>query len=181
MRRLLVLVAALLAVPIAPAAAESASIAAIVADSAAYDSTAVGEITVEGELVGDFQSRGSWVWVQVNGDAYADRALLDGGPHAGSNVGIGARFPAEVFDALGAEAPGGYRVRGAIVAITGEWHHHDPSRGGESWFEVSAAVLVSPEHHLDEPIDWVVLLAGVTLLGVAAVLTFATRRRVLGA
>lgn len=174
---LLTLVALLVLGPAATAVADEVSIADLVADPAAYDTGVVGAITVEGELVGDFQLRGDWVWVQVNGDAYAERALLDGGQQAGANVGIGARIPSDVFDSLGVETPGGYRVRGAIVSLTGDWRHHDPSRGGESWFDVRDAVLLRPEHHLEEPVDWAVMGTGLVLLALAGLFITINRRR----
>lgn len=170
-----------LALAIVPSAmADQVAVADLVVDSAAYDAAAVGEITIEGELVGDFQRRGAFVWVQVNGDVYADRALLDGGSHGGSNVGIGARFPTVLFDSLEAGTPGGYRVRGAIVTLTGEWHHHDEARGGESWFEVTGATVLSPERHLGEPMSWPVMVSGLLLLLLAGGVAAGTRRRLGG-
>lgn len=175
--RLALLVAVLVIGPAAIAFADEVAIPDLVTESASYDVSLVGEIAVDGEMVGDFQRRGAYVWVQLNGDAYAERALLDGGEHAGANVGVGARFPTDLFDSLGVGTPGGYRVRGAVVAVTGAWHHHDEGRGGESWFEVMTATVVSPEHHLDEPIDWAVMTAGAALLVIAGAITLATRRR----
>lgn len=160
-----------------PAMADDVAVADLVAESVAYDAGTVGEITIEGELVGDFQRRGTFVWVQVNGDVYAERALLEGGAYGGSNVGVGVRFPRALFDSLDAGTPGGYRVRGAIVSLTGEWHHHDEARGGESWFEVTDAVVVSPERHLGEPMSWPVMGSGLVLLLVAGGVAVRTRRR----
>lgn len=179
--RLLLLLTALVIGPAATAGADDVSIADLVADSAAYDSAIVGDVTIEGELIGDFQRRGEYVWVQINGDAYAQRALLDGGDRAGGNIGIGARIPVGLFDGLGVQTPGGYRVRGPVVSLTGRWHHHDESRGGESWFETADAVVIAPEHHLDEPIDWTVMSIGLLLLAISAGVTVVTRRRPDGA
>lgn len=162
--RSVLVVLAVLFGPASAVGADEVSVADLVAESAAYDVEVAGELTIEGEIVGDLQRRGDVVWVQVNDDPYADRALLDGGAHAGFNVGVGARMSREVFDALEVEHAGGYRVRGAIVSLTGAWHHHDERRGGESWFEVRLATVVEPERHLDEPMSWVVLLSGIALL-----------------
>ena len=54
---------------------------------------------------------------------------------AGANLGIGVRFPAELWP--GFDSPGGYRVRGPVVELTGIWRYHDPERGGESYLDVT--------------------------------------------
>lgn len=169
-------VALLLAVP-GTARAGEVSIADLVADSAAYDGASIGAITIEGELVGDFQRRGPSVWVQVNGDPYASAPLLADGDLAGGNVGVGARIPRDVFDALDAESPGGYRVRGSIVRLTGEWRHHDEDRGGESYLDVESAQLVEPEMRLSEGVHWWALLVGAGLLVLSGAAIVAARRR----
>ncbi|WKZ83611.1 MAG: hypothetical protein QY307_05060 [Acidimicrobiia bacterium] len=153
----------------APAlAGDTVAVTDLLADSAAYDSDLVGEITVRGELVGDFMRRDVHVWVQINGDPYVDAPLGEGNPVAGSNSGIGARIPNAEFDALGVERPGGYRVRGPIVVATGEWRHHDQERGGESYLEVHSVVLEAAEREIDDPWrPWAVIVGGLMLaLGV---------------
>jgi hypothetical protein len=177
MRRVPAIVLLLVMMMSPAAAAEEVSISDLVTDSSAYDVDTVGEITIEGELVGDFQRRGEWVWVQVNGDAYAEQALLDGADLAGSNIGVGARISSNVFDELGVDVPGGYRVRGAVVMLTGVWRHRDDARGGESWFDASSALVVRVEHHLDEPMDWRIMGLGLLLLVISAGAGLATRRK----
>ena len=148
-------------------AADDVAVADIVGDSAAFDAAVIGEISVRGELVGDFQRRGGWVWVQLNDDPYVDAPLRDGGTAAGSNVGVGVRIATGAFDGLEVTDPGGYRVRGPIVRVVGVWRHHDASRGGESYFDAASVDLLSGEHQLEEGAHGVALLAGIVLLVIA--------------
>lgn len=158
-------------------AADDVSVRDLITESPAYDSSLLGEISVMGELVGDFQRRGDWVWVQLNDDPYVSSPLLAGGEFAGANVGIGVRLPAAVFADLGVDSPGGYRVRGPVVRLTGEWRHHDPSRGGESFFDATAAELLDGERRLEEGVRWWALLTGAGLLLAAALPALPRRRR----
>jgi len=163
-RRLLVLTAFVAAAVLgvaAPAAGSEVEIADLLADQGAYDQS---EITVRGELIGDFGRRGDWVWVQVNGDSYADEPVLAGGPLTGGNLGIAARIPEGLFAEGGFGDAGGYRHRGAVVLLTGTWRFHDPDRTGESYLEVTAMQVVAPEQRLDEGPLWVPLGIGLGLL-----------------
>lgn len=139
------------------------SVEQLLADPASFDGSANGPITVTGEIVGDFQRRGDLVWLQVNGDAYVERPLREGGP-AGGNAGIGVRVRADLFDAAGLSRAGGYRFRGPVVQIVGVWHHHDESLGGESYLEASAFTVVERERSLDDEMPAVVLVTGLALL-----------------
>jgi hypothetical protein len=165
----------LLAVVAAPATAFAVEVAVadLVSDSAAHDVSVAGEITIEGEMIGDFQRRGDWVWVQVNGDPYVTDPLRMGGDTAGANVGVGVRIPAPTFDRLEVTSPGGYRVRGPIVRLTGAWRHHDEAQGGESYLDTTEAQLIESEIHLTDGIRWWPMVLGMALLagsGLALVL-----------
>jgi hypothetical protein len=180
MRRLALIVApviALLAVPGTAAAAE-VEVADLLADPAAYRDA---EITVTGELVGDYGRRNGVVWVQVNGDAYATAPLLAGGELSGGNLGIAARMSRDLFEAGAFEEPGGYRHRGPVVAVTGEWRYHDPDRGGESYLDVSEVVVVAAEQPLEEGVAWLPLSIGLVLLAAAGVLRLRGGRSTRGA
>ncbi len=86
-----------------------------------------GEVSLTGELVGDYGWRGDgWVWAQLNDDHYVDQPLLEHGSLAGGNVGVGIRMPYDLAEKLG--PPGGYRERGPVVEATGRWVYHDASR-----------------------------------------------------
>jgi hypothetical protein len=173
MRRLLVLLALVLAIG-APALAGEVAVTDLLIDGGAFD----GEvITVQGELVGDFQRRGEWTWVQVNDDPYAEVPVPEGGALAGGNSGIAVRFPTVMFDGAGFEAPGAYGVRGPVVLVTGEWRYHDEDRGGESYLDVIGFEIVERERRFDEEMPLGVLLAGVALLGAGAAVRAGTRRR----
>ena len=157
----------------APAGPGVTTVAEILADPAAF---AGREVVVRGELVGDFgKRRDGTVWAQLNGDAYAEKPLLSGGSLAGANLGIGVRFPAGLWP--GFDQPGGYRARGPVVELTGEWRYHDAERGGESYLQVSGVVLLQEPLALEEGVRWLPLGVGLGLFGAAAVLGAALRRR----
>ncbi len=144
----------------APAAADLISAEDLLAESASWDGATV---EVEGELVGDYGwRRDGTVWVQLNDDPYARRALVDGGALAGANVGIGVRMDASLAQPLG--PIGQYRTEGPLVRVSGTWRHHDPERGGESYLDVEALTLVAPGRALREGPDWWALLAGAALI-----------------
>lgn len=126
------------------------------------------EISVEGELVGDYGSRGGFVWTQLNGDPHVDDPIREGGLPAGGNEGVGVRLPAALADGL--DHPGGYHHRGPVVRLTGVWRHHDPTRNGESFLDVQALEVVEPGRRLDEGVVWWTVIAGGALLGAAVVL-----------
>lgn len=131
------------------------------------------EVTVEGELVGDYGFRDDdSMWTQLNGDAYVDQPLREGGLPVGANVGIAVRMPAELAGAL--EPPGGYRNRGPVVRVTGIWKYHDPARQGESYLEVQSLTVTEPGRQLDEETNWTAIIFGTLLLigaGIVALLT----------
>jgi hypothetical protein len=131
----------------------------LLSDPSSYE----GEITIEGELVGDYgiRSDGS-VWTQLNDDTYAREPLLEGGALSGGNIGVGVRIPAELAEQL--DPPGGYRKRGPVVRLTGLWMYHDPDRGGESYLEVQQLVVIEPGRELAEGMSMPALLAGVALI-----------------
>jgi len=180
-RRLLVLAAfvapALLAA--APAAADGGSVPAQVAVTVAdllASPDVYTTVVVRGELVGDFGERSDGtVWTQLNGDPYAEAPLLAGGSLAGPNLGIGVRIPPELWP--GFERPGGYRERGPVVELTGSWRYHDPERGGESYLDVTGLELLAEPMALEEGVRWLPLGLGLGLLGAAAAVSLAVRRR----
>jgi len=178
MRRLRAVAVLALLLAAAPGAASASEVAVevvdVLADPSGYDDV---EITVTGELVGDYGRRGDVVWVQLNGDVYAREPLLSGGDLHGGNLGIGARIPAEVFDAHPLGEPGGYRHRGPLVAMTGVWRYHDPDRGGESYLDVAAITVVAAEQPLSEGVLWPALSIGAGLLAIAGVLRWRDDRR----
>jgi hypothetical protein len=124
----------------------------------------VGEITVRGELIGDYGFRGDGsMWTQLNDDSYAFDPVLDDGELTGSNVGVAVRIPVAVAEEL--DPPGGYRVRGPVVLVTGTWKYHDVDRGGESYIEVATLQVVEPGRPLAEHPNFLVLAAGIVLAG----------------
>lgn len=175
MRRLLrvsVLATAFLFVPASPSAAEEVSVTEIVEMAAEL---AGDEVTVEGELIGDygFRDDGS-MWTQLNGDSYVDRPLREGGLPAGANIGIAVRMPAEL--ARGLDPPGGYRYRGPVIRVTGVWKYHDLDRPGESYLEVQSLTVTGSGRQLDEDVNWITVAFGALLLIGAGTLALLSAR-----
>lgn len=171
MKRLAALVATVLGIA-SPALAGEVSVPVLISDGAVFDDQT---ITVEGELVGDFQRRGAWVWVQLNGDSYADSPAPAGGGLTGSNAGIAVRFSSDAFDAAGFERPGGYGVRGAVVRVTGDWRYHDEQRGGESYLAVDSFEVLERERRFEEQMPWAVLVIGLGVTAAGALILFGSR------
>lgn len=149
-----------------PAAGASAQEEAILpvtellSSPAAHDGS---ELTVEGELVGDYgYRRDGYMWTQLNDDSYARHAIVDGGARTGANVGIGIRMPIAASQDL--DPVGGYRREGPLVRLTGVWRFHDPARGGESYLDVRSVVVIEAGRQLEEGPDWTVFWSGITLI-----------------
>jgi hypothetical protein len=132
------------------------------------------EVTVEGELVGDYGFRDNgWMWTQLNGDAYVRRPLREGSEAVGANLGIAIRVPVELTEVL--DPPGRYRNRGPVVRVTGIWKYHDTARPGESYLEVQSLSVTEPGRQLNEEVNWIVVLLGALLLVGAGVIALLTR------
>ena len=154
------------------AAQETTDLTELIADSAAFSGSIV---IIEGELVGDdgFRRTG-FMWTQLNQDSYAASPVAAGGVLDGSNRGVAIRMESELAAGLG--PPGGYRLRGPIVRVTGIWKHHDPDRQGESYLEVLGLVPVEGDLPLSDQVSWAAVATGILLLLGAGVLTFVYRR-----
>jgi hypothetical protein len=167
-KRLALLAIVMLVTLAAPAAAQEGrriSVGELLQEAA----TVTGQVVVVGELIGDygFRSDGS-MWTQLNGDTYAYDPTLDGGPLTGGNVGVAVRIPTAMAELL--DKPGGYRVRGPVVRVVGQWEYHDPNRGGESYINVTAIEILEPGRGLIEHPNYLVMAIGVVLIAVAALL-----------
>lgn len=155
-------------------AADEVTVADVLAESPDLSGA---ELTVEGELVGDYGFRGDgWMWTQLNGDTYVDDPIRDGGRPTGGNVGIGVRIPTDL--ASGLDHPGGYHHRGPVVRLTGIWRHHDPDRNGESYLDVASLEVIEEGRQLDEDIVWWTVIVGSGLLMAAGALWFLRPRPV---
>ncbi|GMR02711.1 MAG: hypothetical protein BMS9Abin20_1057 [Acidimicrobiia bacterium] len=166
--RLAVVVGGILAVLVslpAPAQAVTVSVVELLEDGAAY---AGQEITVVGELVGDYGfRRDGWMWTQLNTDSYAIRPIVEGGPLRGPNFGIGVRMPAELGRDL--DPPGRYRMLGPVVVVTGIWRYHDEARQGETFLDITSLELQIPGRSLSEDPDWVLYGLGAALFVIAGI------------
>jgi hypothetical protein len=155
----------------APAALAEVDVAVLLDSPTDYS----GEITVVGELIGDYGFRSDdFMWTQLNDDSYVTDPVLDGGKLTGGNVGVAVRIPSDIAQQL--DPPGGYRVRGPIVSATGIWKYHDADRGGETYLDVTRITVVDPGRDLPEHPNPVVLVAGLILIAGAVVSRTQTRR-----
>lgn len=122
------------------------------------------EVTVVGEVVGDYSVRRESVWVQLNDDPYVSEPLSESGRLQGTNVSVGVRLPSDLFsEAWG--PPGSYRVRGPVLAVTGVFRYADPSTGGETFVDAAVIELIEPALALEAPpSEMGLLLAAVVMM-----------------
>ncbi len=159
-----------------PAAATEVSIAELDAESAAWNGL---EVTVEGEIIGDYSDRGDHLWVQVNDDDYVRDPLIETGRLSGGNVGMGVRLPTQIFSADWGP-PGGYQVRGPVVRLTGTFRYADPDTGGDTFIDATSVVLVEPSRPFEPPAPEMGLLAAsVVMIALGAGLWGRARWRLL--
>jgi hypothetical protein len=159
-----------------PAAASQVSIAELDAQAPTWSGL---EVTIEGEIIGDYSIRGDEVWVQVNDDAYVDDPLVETGRLAGGNIGMGVRMPTEVFSTEWG-APGGYHTRGPVVRVTGTFRYLDPATGGDTFVDATSVVLVEPARPLEPPpAEMGLLAAAVTMIALGAGMWARARWRLL--
>lgn len=134
------------------------------------------EVTVTGEVIGDYSVRGDVVWFQLNDDPYAAVPLGERNLPAGGNIGIGVRVPSELWDPDWG-GPGRYGVRGPIVEIKGRFLHNSPADQGETFIDGHTAVLVEPSRPIERPpASPVPAVVGVVLGAIGIVLYRVGRR-----
>ncbi|MCL1600339.1 MAG: hypothetical protein M3112_02230 [Actinomycetia bacterium] len=157
-----------------PVSAAEVTVLELVADGSRYSDV---EVTVTGELIGDYGNRrDGFTWTQLNGDSYTRAPVADGGELVGANVGIGIRVDTELAEGL--DPPGRYRTVGPIVVVTGIWKYHDPARQGETYLDVTAIETVVSGRVLHEPPLWWAFAVGLALMAVSGGLWLRyTRRR----
>ena len=145
-------------------------------DFSCVETAVCPQVTLQGELIGDYGTRGDGtVWVQLNDDPYARNPLLDGGGLAGGNRGIGLHGPAGLFADL--DPPGRYERRGPVVEVSGEFLYHDPDKGGETYIEVELLTVIQTGRMLGEPSELWAALTGLGLLAVSLGALAAVLRR----
>ena len=129
------------------------------------------EVTVEGELVGDYGFRGDgFMWTQLNDDSYARAADRRRRSAPGGNVGIGVRMPVDTLGRWNSTQPAGTGLRDRWCSSPGSGRYHDPDRGGESYLEVASLVVIEHGRRLQEGPDWAVFSLGIGLIGVTLVM-----------
>ncbi len=133
------------------------------------------EVVLVGEVVGDYAFQATQVWIQVNDDRYISAPLLEAGL-AGTNSGIGVLIHADRFD-HGWGEPGGYRVRGPIVRVTGIFRYNHASEMGETYIEATSVELIEPSRPIQDETGLLpAILGAVFILAAAAIHGFGRRR-----
>lgn len=154
-------------------AAETTDVSSLLNNPAALSGE---KVTVSGELIGDYGFRDDGtVWTQLNGDAYADTPLRDGGHLSGGNLGIGIHGDATLFEDL--DPPGRYNQVGPLVTVTGTWRYHDTERGEETYLEVDTLTVLRNGYPLPESSSMATIVVGALLVLAAAGLLVAIGRR----
>lgn len=172
-------IAAFLCVLVLPATAWGAeatevTVSDLLADPEVWDGL---RVVVTGELVGDYSRRDDGVWVQLNDDVFATSPVPAGGEPEGTNTGIGARIPPEVFSEGVGGAPGRYGRHGPIVSIEGVFRHSDPDLGGETYVAVDIVRTLTPSRAFAVPGPDLWLAIGIGLILVAGAITWPHRTR----
>lgn len=166
----------LLAAPTTVLAADAVEVSAsdLLANPEAWNQQRVAII---GELVGDYSRRADGVWVQLNDDPYTSSPVGAGGAPEGTNTGIGARIPGDVFSDNVDGSPGRYGRHGPIVLLEGVFIHSDPDLAGESYLAVDRASTLTPGRSFAVPGPDMWLAVGVGLLLAAGAISWPHRRR----
>jgi hypothetical protein len=108
------------------------------------------DVTVTGEIIGDYSLRDDVVWFQLNDDAYASSPLGESQKLEGGNIGIGVRILRSDWSSAWG-APGRYGQRGPIVELTGRFRHNSPDDQGETFIEGSEIRLVEAARPIENP------------------------------
>lgn len=117
------------------------------ADPATWNGT---EVTVTGEIIGDYSIRDDVVWFQLNDDPYAAAPLGESRILQGGNVGIGVRILRSDWSP-GWGGPGRYGQRGPIVEVTGTFRHNSPDDQGETFIDGRVIRLVEASRPIENP------------------------------
>jgi hypothetical protein len=125
----------------------SVSVSQLDADPEAWDGQ---EVTVTGEIIGDYSTRGDVVWFQLNDDAYASTPLAESQELQGGNTGIGVRLPRPEWSESWGD-PGRYGQRGPIVEVTGTFLHNSANDQGETFIDGSGARLLEAARPISSP------------------------------
>ncbi len=168
-------VAAIILLPVLPVGASTlVDVAELLTEADAYD---LVQVTVVGEIVGDYGDRGDVVWVQLNDDAYTHQPPGSMRQLAGTNTGISVRLSGISLEDFG--SPGGHGVRGPIVEVTGVFRNLHPQLGGLTFIDATDVILVEQSVATPESgPDLAALIIG-TILTVGGLLALAHRRDLL--
>lgn len=134
----------LLAVMLMASSHTHVSVGDLDGDPGAWDGR---QVSVTGEIIGDYSRRSDVVWVQLNDDAYAETPLAERPEPAGGNAGIGVRIPLEAFDETWGPA-GGYDTRGPILGVEGVFRYNSPGDQGATFLDATSIELVAPARRI---------------------------------
>jgi hypothetical protein len=119
-------------------------------------------VCVQGEAIGEVLERGEYAWVNI----------CDGG----NAIGIWMTLD----DAKKIGFFGDYKNIGDMILITGIFSRNCTEHGGEVDIHCGALEILSPGHHVPEPVSSVkimITLFMVILAAVAVIITFVTRNK----
>ncbi len=127
------------------------------------------EVTVTGEIVGDYSLRDDIVWFQLNDDPYAATPLGESGLLEGGNVGIGVRIARADWSSDWGE-PGRYGQRGPIVEVTGTFLHNSAADQGETFIagsEIRLLEAARPIENAQAPVGRAIVGGILAIAGLA--------------
>jgi hypothetical protein len=136
-------------------------------------------VRYRGEIVGAIMIRGSFAWIQVNDDIYADAGPLP--THAeflGGNAGVGVLLPVSATRVI--ERIGGPHTQGDVVEVVGRFQRIDDETREVAVIRASTLEVVQPGTDVWLPIQTDRLVAAlllVPLAGSAVTLQIIARRR----
>ncbi len=135
-------------------------------------------ITIEGEAIGDIMYRGGYAWITVNDDSYSlGKSLEEGGDFVGlSNQGIGVWVSRE--DAEKIKTCGGYKYKGDMVRITGEFHRACHMHGGDTDIHAGSLEVIARGYAFSHPFPFGKLLVVLVLSSVCVYLYYLRSQKI---
>ena len=125
-------------------------------------------IAFAGEAVSCRMVRGSYAWVHLNDDSYAERSVENGGPLTGYNSGQAVWVPAALASRIATY--GGYRHQGDVARVVGVFHAACAEHGGDMDIHADMLVIERPGRAIPHPLQLERLVWLLVLVPVAGLL-----------
>jgi len=148
-----------------PAVSGSPSSTELVEHPARWDGKIIAFV---GEAVSCRMVRGSYAWIHLNDDSYAERSVEDGGGLTGYNSGQAVWVPASLTSQIATY--GGYRDQGDVVRAVGVFHAACAEHGGDMDIHAGALVIEQPGRAIPHPLQLERLVWLLVLVPVAGLL-----------